>query len=159
PAAVNAAALAGLAKISLLLNLGVKRAQNLADAYNSGVLWPVPNLPWTGCSTALRNWICDVPIQQIVDAANSAAIAQGKTPASFLEFELLNEPGKDGNQEPIDQDGTFTTYPGLSNGQIHADYAAMLNLVLTRVNFRSVPTISLTLEASGTTEAQAEVDS
>ena len=157
--AVNAASDANLSKISFLLNLGVKRNQAIADAWNAGTLWPVPNLPWTGVTSSMRNRICDEIIQLIVDTARAAAIAKGETPTTFLEFELLNEPGKDGNQEPVDSDGTFTTYPGLSNGQIHADYASMLDLVLTRVNFQSIPTISVTLEASGTTEATTEVNS
>lgn len=157
--AVNYAADAGLGKISFLLGYGPKITQTLADSFNGGALWEVRNRPPDG----LWNWIADTLWQGIIDAATDAAVAKGKTPSTFLEFELFNEPGKGGVGGPHIGNLSARNYPApydaLADGQIEAGFWTYAAHVASRVDFRGAKVIAVNFEGSSGTTGQTEMNS
>jgi hypothetical protein len=145
---VQYAATSGLTAVALLLNVAPKRSANfMAELGITSADWHAKTCPPDEVTeyTALY-W------QQMVDAVSGISITR--------DWEWLNEPGRGGNQQPKDDDGTFTgDFSALTSGQISSRFATILADLSADVDFGSDVTSCLTLEAEGTSVATAEVDS
>jgi hypothetical protein len=147
----------GYSYIQVVLNLGPRANGAAVVAANGGVPLPVPHLP---SATAVLDIVAGY-WQQIVDDLRALGFAN-----SFYRFEGLNEGCLGGNQEPVDSaTGNPDTYPlnthgtAIQDGEYPPQTAISLNYVASRVNFHGCEFCLMTLEGSGTTTAQREVDS
>lgn len=146
-----------VSKFSVTLNINPKYNGAYIVSVNGGVPVQVPNIP---TSTGVLDW-CVTWWQNVVDALRSTVLALGGNPLTFLEFEFCNELNIGGVSDPVDNDGTHTTYPPgtYPDGTIVPPAFVSIDYVSSRVTFYGIPTIGWNFEGSGTATATVEINS
>lgn len=164
--AVTYAASIGLSKVSILLNYDPKFNGAHVVSLNGGATYAIATRPPAGPGNAVWIWIA-AQRQSFVDAARAAAIAAGKDPTTFLEFEFSNEQDKGGVSGPKDASGNYSgVYATYDYGYIEPAWFLMAKTIEGLMNYHGVPTVLYTFEDdsgdsnhNGTIDAQVEVDS